>query len=142
MNDIITSQKQKAVKESILVEELKLTKELLTKAHQNLETKTNELNEELEKVKVREVTTETVPKMNKVSRVKQEDSEDNIKEKKKNTLHIFSSKKGCMRGNKCWFYHDENHEAQKKSKNFKPNPIQKFKYELNIKIKNMGQTLC
>ena len=64
MNDVITSQKQKAVKESDLVEELKLTKELLTKAHKDLETKTNELNSELEKVKVRKATTHTVPKIN------------------------------------------------------------------------------
>ena len=83
MNDVLTSQKQKAVEESVLVEELKLTKELLTKAHQYLETKTNEVNAELEKVKVREVTTQTVPKINKVLKVKKEDSEDNIKEEKK-----------------------------------------------------------
>ena len=85
--DVITSQKQKAVKESILVEELKLTKELLTKAHQDLETKTNELDAELEKMNASEVTVETVSKINKVSKVKQE---DNIKEKKRNTMTIFS----------------------------------------------------
>ena len=67
------------MKEYILVEELKQTKELLTKAHQDLETKTNELNVELEKIKVKEVTAETVPKINKVLKVKQEDSEDNTK---------------------------------------------------------------
>ena len=83
LNDVITSQKEKALKGSILVEELKQTKEMLTKAHQDLETKTNELNAELEKVKVNEVTTKTVPKINKVLKVKQEENEEIIKEKKK-----------------------------------------------------------
>ena len=49
MESSILSQKQKAINESILVEELKLSKELLNKAHQDLETKTNALNSELEK---------------------------------------------------------------------------------------------
>ena len=87
LDDVMTSRKEKALKDSILVDELKLTKELLTKAHQDLETKTNELYAELEKVRVSEVTTKTVPKINKVSKVKQEEKEENIKEKKrKNTL--------------------------------------------------------
>ena len=41
-DDLITLQKEKAVEESMLVEELKLTKGLLDKAHQDLETKTND----------------------------------------------------------------------------------------------------
>ena len=36
---------------------------------------------------------------------------------------------------KCWFYHEESLEVTKKSKNFKPNPIKKFKYELHIETK-------
>ena len=83
LNDVITSWKEKTLKDSILVEELKLRKELLTKAHQDLETKTNELFAELEEVRVSEVTTKTVPKINIVSKVKQEEKEENIKEKKK-----------------------------------------------------------
>ena len=80
-----------------------------------------------------EVTAETVPKINKVSKVKQE---DNIKEKKKEIpCRYFHKREGCTKGNKCWFYHDENLEAKKKSKNFKPNPIKKFKDELNIEKK-------
>ena len=52
----------------VLVEELKLTKELLTKAHQYLKTKTNKLNAELKKVRVSEVTTQTVSKKTKFQR--------------------------------------------------------------------------
>ena len=133
LNDIITSQKQKAVKESILVEELKLTKELLTKAHQDLETQTNELDVQLEKEKVCDVTVKTVPKINKVLKVKQE---DNIKEKKKEIpCRYFHRNKGCMRGNTCWFYHDENLESKKKSKKIKLNPVKKLKDELNTETK-------
>ena len=40
-----------------------------------------------------------------------------------------------MRGNKCWFYHDENLKAKKECKNLKSNPIKKFKDELNIERK-------
>ena len=40
-----------------------------------------------------------------------------------------------MRGAKCWFYHDANHEAKRKRKNFKQNPVKKFKAELNIEQK-------
>ena len=108
----------------------------MTKAHQDLETKTIELNAGLEKVKVREVTTQTVPKINKVSKVKQEDSEDNIKEENKEIhCRYFHKRKGCMQSNKCLFYHDENLKAKKECKNFKSNPIKKFKDELNIERK-------
>ena len=45
-------------------------------------------------MKVREVTTQTVPKINKVSKVKQGDSEDNIKEEKnKYIADIFIKKR-------------------------------------------------
>ena len=133
LNDIITSQKQKAVKESVLVEELKLTKELLAKAHQDLVTKTNDLDAQLEKVKASEVTAETVPKIKKVPKVKQE---ENIKEGKKEIpCRYFHRNKGCMRGNTCWFYHNENLESKKKSKNIKANPVKKYKNELIIKTK-------
>ena len=46
-DDLITSQKHKAVEETKLVEELKLTKELLGKAHEDLETKTSAHDKEL-----------------------------------------------------------------------------------------------
>ena len=39
INDLITAQKKRADEESRIVEELKLTKELLTKSQQDLETK-------------------------------------------------------------------------------------------------------
>ena len=71
INDLIRSQKQKALEESKTVEELKATKELLTKAHQDLETKTNALEAEVEKVKANNVSTQTVSKVNDVSNVKQ-----------------------------------------------------------------------
>ena len=47
-----------------------------------------------------------------------------------------------MRAKKCWFYHEENLKATKKSKNFKPNLIKKFKDELNIETKQKyGESL-
>ena len=73
-DDLITSQKQKADEEWKLVEELNLTKGLLIKAHQDLEDKTIALDKELRKVNVSEVSGQTVPAMNEVSSVKQEDS--------------------------------------------------------------------
>ena len=76
------SQKQKAIDESMLVEELKLSKELLNKAHQDLETKTNVLNTELEKLKVSKTWTQTVSDSNEVSDVKQKESKNYITEKK------------------------------------------------------------
>ena len=69
VDDFITFQKQKAVEESELVEELKLTKGLLTKAHQDLENKTNAIDSELEKVEINEVSTQTNPEINKVCEV-------------------------------------------------------------------------
>ena len=41
----------------MVVEELKVTKELLSKAHKDLEAKTNDLDEQLEKVRVTKVST-------------------------------------------------------------------------------------
>ena len=62
----------------------------MTKAQQDLETKTDALDAELEKVNVSEVTTQTVSKINEVLNVKQEESEAIIEEKKENnTLQIF-----------------------------------------------------
>ena len=43
--------RKKAVEETKLVEDLKSTKDLLSKAHEDLETKTSALNEKLDKVK-------------------------------------------------------------------------------------------
>ena len=70
VDDFITFQKQKAVEESELVEELKLTKGLLTKAHQDLENKTNALYAELENVEINEVSKQTDPEIYEFSNVK------------------------------------------------------------------------
>ena len=105
-DSVITSQKQKSVEESQLIEELKLTKELLTKAHKDLENKSNALDAEMEKVKASQFSTKTVPGTNYVSNVKHEKIETNDKDKKK-TIPIpckyFNKFKGCRRGSKCWF---------------------------------------
>ena len=133
-DDIITSQKQKAVEESMLVEELKLTKGLLDKAHQDLEAKTNDLDAELNKVRegVSSVSTQTVSTMNEVADMKQEETEAHIEAKNKNIpCKYFQRFKGCRRGNMCWFSHDESHKTEKKCKEMKQTPIQKFKYEQN-----------
>ena len=102
-DELIKTQKKKAGEESNLVEELKFTKALLTKAHQDLETQTIRLNAQLEKeasavskqtvFQPNEVSTQTVYQMNEVStqrvsevievsNVKQEESEANNEEKK------------------------------------------------------------
>ena len=79
-DDLIILQNQKAVEESMLVEELKLTKGLLDKAHQDLEAKTNDLDAELRKVRegVSSVSTQTVSSINKVSDMKEETTEAHI----------------------------------------------------------------
>ena len=80
INDLIRPQKQKALEESKTVEKLKATKELLTKAHQDLETKTNALEVEVEQVKAKNVSTQTVSKIIDFSNVKQKPIETNIEE--------------------------------------------------------------
>ena len=70
INDLIRSQKPKALEESKIVEELMTTKELLTKAYRDLETKTNSLEAELENVKGNDVSTQTVSEINNVLNVK------------------------------------------------------------------------
>ena len=139
---MIISQKKKAVEETKIVEELKSTKELLSKAQEDLETKTSALNEELGKVKVtkvstktlserKEVATQTNYKVNEVLNVKQEESDAKIEEKKiEIPCKYFNSIKGCRRGKKCWFNHDPSHEENKKTK-LQPKPTKKFKVELN-----------
>ena len=71
--DIITSQKKKTVEETRLVEEPKSTKEILSKAYNDLEIKTSALYEELKKVpqvstqivsERKEVATLTISKIN------------------------------------------------------------------------------
>ena len=98
------------MEESQLIEELKLTKELLTKAHKDLENKNNALDAEMEKVKASQLSTKTVPVTNYVSNGKQEQIETNNKEKK-TTISIpckyFHKLKGCRRGNKCFFPHED-----------------------------------
>ena len=66
-DDLITSQKQISVEKSKLVEKLQSIKGLLSKAQQDLETKNNALNAELEKVKVSEISTKTFSKIIEVS---------------------------------------------------------------------------
>ena len=44
----------------------------------------------------------------------------------------FHTIKECRRGSKCWFSHDKNHTAEKKSKKNKQNLNKKFKDEHNI----------
>ena len=141
-DDMIISQKKKAVEETKIVEELKSTKELLSKAQEDLETKTSALNEELGKVKVtkvstktlserKEVATQTNYKVNEVLNVKQEESDAKIEEKKiEIPCKYFNSIKGCRRGKKCWFNHDPSHEENKKTK-LQPKPTKKFKVEPN-----------
>ena len=125
---LIKSQQQKAAEESALVEELKLTKEMLTKAHQELENKTKALDAELEKVKVNEVSTKTASAKSKVSNVKNKEILAYNKEKYQETpCKYFNKTKGCRRGSKCWFYHDVDNE----SKNLKKNKTKKFKVEQN-----------
>ena len=55
LDDFIASQKQKTFEEAMLVEELQLTKGLLSKAQKELQTKSDQLNAELNKVKVNKV---------------------------------------------------------------------------------------
>ena len=43
----------------------------------------------------------------------------------------FHKLKGCRRGNKCWFYHDQNHKADKKSTISKQNANTKIRAEQN-----------
>ena len=127
-DDLITSQKQKADEEWKLVEELNLTKGLLIKAHQDLEDKTIALDKELKKVNVNEVSTQTVHAINDVSSVKQEESKIHVEEKHKAIpCKYFHRIKGCQRGNKCWFSHDEYHKAEKKSSKINKILIKKLK---------------
>ena len=67
---LIASQNQKAIEESMLVEELKITKVLLTKAQEDLQTKTNALNAELEKLRLSEVSPQTGNKIIEVLNMK------------------------------------------------------------------------
>ena len=89
----------------------------MTKAYQDLETQTYELETELEKVKGNDVSTQTVSKINNVLNVKQEQIETKIEEKQiAIPCKYFDTKKGCRRGTKCWFLHDKNHKTEKKNK--------------------------
>ena len=67
LDDIIKSQKQKAVEEVIAIEELQLTKGLLISKQKELDAKTNELDAVLKKIKVSKVS-----EVNEVSSGKQE----------------------------------------------------------------------
>ena len=133
LDDLINLQKFKADEELKLVEELKATKDQLNKAHQDLEIKSNAVNEELEKVKVTELSTQTVYDINEFSDFKQEVSEAHVEEKH-NVIpcKYFHKVKGCRRGSKCWFYHDENHCVEKKSLKLKQNPNKTVKGEPNL----------
>ena len=130
---MITLQKLKADEESKLVEELKITKDQLTKAHQDLETKSNALNEELEKVKVTKVSTQTVSDTNELSDFQHEVSEAHVEERQ-NVIpcKYFHRIKGCRRGSKCWFVHDKNNFVEKKSQTLKQKPNKTIKDEPNV----------
>ena len=131
-NDLITSHRQKAAEESKLVEELHLTKELLTKAHQDLDTKSKALDTELEKVKLKEVSTQTGSKTNEVLKVKEEEIKSDIKEAQKDIpCKYIHRRKGCWRGKKCWFSHEESLKVDKKHIKQKGNPIKMFKDKLS-----------
>ena len=122
LDEFIASQKQKTIEEAMLVEELHLTKELLSKAHKELQTKSDELNAELNKVKVSKVY-----EVKEVSNIKLEQNEAIMKEKKKEIpCKYFNTIKGCR------FYHNHNYKAENKSKSSKYNTIKKFKEELNV----------
>ena len=63
--------------------------------------------------------------------MKEEESKANIKEKKiPITGKYFNKIKGCRRVKKWLLYHDDNHEADKKSKG-QQKPTKKFKEEQN-----------
>ena len=66
------------MEEAMIVEELQLTKALLSKAHKELQTKSDELNAELNKVKVSKVS-----EVKEVSNIKLEKNEAIMKEKKR-----------------------------------------------------------
>ena len=137
---LIVSQKQKATEESRLVEELKITKALLTKAHEELEIKTNKLEAELEKVRISEVSTQTGPKIKEVPTVKEEENKTHNEEKLKTIpCKYFHLIKGCRRGKKCWFSHDESQKAEKKSTKPKETPTKKLKIEQNVKKEEQGE---
>ena len=71
--------------------------------------------------------------MNEVSSVKQEESKIHIEEKHKAIpCKYFHRIKGCRRGNKCWFSHDDYHKAEKKSSKNNKIPIKKLKNEANV----------
>ena len=119
------------MEESQLIGELKLTKELLTKAHidLDLENKNNALDAEMEKVKASQVSTKTVSGTKDVLNVKQEQIETKNKDKK-TTIPIsckyFHRIKGCRRGSKCWFYNEDQNIEDKKSHKFKQNFTKKI----------------
>ena len=64
--------------------------------------------------------------------VKKEEFKANNKEQHKKTpCKYFHNLKGCRRGSKCWFYHDETKKVDNKSIKLKQNPTKKFKDEQN-----------
>ena len=113
----------------------------MTKAQQDLETKTSALNSELEKVKVITASTQTVHDFKETSSVKQEESKTSNEEKLKEIpCKYFHRIKRCRRGNKCWLLHDEKHEKEKLSTKVKQNLTKKFKEEQNVsKESKQGQ---
>ena len=131
-DELITSNKLKSVQETKLVEELKVTKDLLTKAQQDLVAKTNALDAELGKVKVSEVSTQTGSDINEVPIVKEEACEANKEKKKLIPCKYFHTTKGCRRETKCWFYHGDNLKVDKKSTKLKQNTTENFKEKTNM----------
>ena len=66
--------------------------------------------------------------------MKQEESEAHIEEKYESIpCKYFHTIKGCRRGSKCWFFHDENPKLNKKSSKLKQN--KNIKGEPNVETK-------
>ena len=84
------------------------------------------------------VSTQTVSKINKASNVKQEESEYNIKEKNKAIpCKYFHRKMGCRRGDKCWFYHGDDHITEKNSTKLKKKKRKKLPIMITCSHRNI-----
>ena len=73
--------------------------------------------------------------------MKEVENETHVEEKLKEIpFKYFHKVKGCRRGNKCWFFHDEKYEKEKLSTKVKQNLTKKFKDEQNVfKESKQGQ---
>ena len=68
--------------------------------------------------------------------MKQEEIEANIEEKYRAIpCKYYHTIKGCKRGNKCWFYHDQNSKIKMKSSKLKENKNTKGEPNVEKKLK-------